>query len=474
MDPTTPTDEYDEEDFDTLAGFTPKQQLATAAADTHRFTLFGGARGPGKSRWLRWWLLRFLLDAYNRLDLTHVHVGLFCEDYPVLRDRQISKIRYEFPTWLGEVKETQDDGLGYFLYPEYGSGVLSLRNLDDPSKYQSAEFAAIAIDELTKNPLSTFNVLRGSLRWPGIKYPPLVAGTNPGGIGHLWVKAYFIDGQFPAEMLPLAAEFAFIKALPSDNQHLDEQYWLDLATLPPDLAAAWVEGSWDVFEGMAFRHWNRARHVVAAFDIPAHWPRWRAVDWGKVNPFCCLWLALDPDTGRVYVYRELYLTDLTDRQQARLILANSPPAEKINITYADPSMWTKKTFEDTTFSTADEYGAEKVWLTRADNDRLTGKRKVDTMLMDLPDGRPGVCIFEACENLIRTLPGLPYDRTNVEDVDSSSEDHAYDSLRYGLTNVNPRPRPVQTQAQIQDALARRVPAVQRLIGGGGGMRSSDL
>lgn len=424
--------------FDELCQWTPKQWIATQAADTYKYTLFGGARGPGKSRWLRWFLLRFLLQAHLVLHIEHVHVGLFCEDYRQLADRQISKINFEFPAYLGKVRETATDGLGFFLRPEWGSGVLALRNLDDPSKYQSAEFAAIGVDELTKNPVDTFNTLRGSLRWPGIRHTPFVAGSNPGSIGHLWVKAYWVDRLYPREMEPVASEFAFVRALPSDNLHLDESYWEMLNTLPEDLRRAWVEGDWNVFAGQAFSGFS-ARHIVEPFEIPRHWPKWRAVDWGYRNPWCCLWLARDPDIGRVVVYREAYEDSLTDRQQAALILENSPKAEKVSITYADPSMWAKKNKDGQIFTTASEYQAWRVPLTKAENERLQGKRKVDTLLMNLPDAQPGLVVFRTCENLVRTLPALPYDTVNVEDVDTDSEDHAYDALRYGLSRVSPKP-----------------------------------
>jgi len=96
-------------------------------------------------------------------------------------------------------------------------------------------------------------------------------------------------------------------------------------------------------------------------------------------------------------------------------------------------MWERKTIEETVTSTADVFQQEKVPLTRADNDRLSGKRRIDRLLSPLPDGKPGLVIFANCVNLIRTLPALPYDKTRVEDVDSDAEDHAYDALRYLTT-----------------------------------------
>lgn len=436
-----------------LFHWTAKQAAATATADVTKYTLFGGFRGPGKSYWLRWYLLRFLLLCQAH-GLKGVKVGLFCEDYPVLKDRQISKIRAEFPRALGAVKDTKTDGLGFYLND--GGGVLALRNLDDPSKYMGAEFAAIGVDQLEKNKLDTFNQLRGSLRWPGIKNTRFVATANPGGIGHLWVKQFWLDGIFPEEMQRIKDQFAFVRAAPDDNPHLDASYWEMLETLPTTLARAWRWGEWDVFAGQVFTTWRHESHTCDPFEIPATWPRWLGIDWGRSNPWCCLWLTQNPETGRVYVYREAYERDLTDRAQARKIKTLSGN-DKIEYRLADPSMWTKKSHEDSTFSTYDEYLAEGVYLQKADNDRMTGKRKVDSLLEAGDDG-PQLVVFRTCTNLIRTLPALPYDPVAVEDVDTKGEDHAYDALKYGLSRVNPRPvrKPVDERSKQVDRIEKLV------------------
>lgn len=435
----------------------PKQAEATRAADSHGYVLFGGSRGPGKSYWLRWWLLRFLLLCFER-GIRNVRVGLFCETYPVLIDRQVAKIEEEFPAFLGRVRVSKSHGFGFHLERRWGGGVIALRNLDDPNKFKGAEFAAIGVDQIEMITEEKFNVLRASKRWPLISQTRFVATANPGGIGHAWVKALWIDRQFPPYLEALKDEFVFIRALPDDNKFLPPEYWQELNSLPPALARAWRYGEWDIFAGQAFPEWRRDAHVIEPCDIPAHWIRIRAIDWGYRNPFCCLWAAKDPDTGRVVVYREAYQAGLTDRQQARLIKEMTPLGEIVAQTYADPSMWTRKNREDTTFSSADEYRAEGVVLTQADNDRLTGARKVRQLLSLGPDGKPLLQIFSTCTNLIRTLPALPYAKNgNPEDVDSEAEDHAYDALRYLLTRVNPRPVPtarVQERPMLDPILKR--------------------
>lgn len=368
-------------------------------------------------------------------------VGLFCENYPVLQDRQISKIEEEFPEELGEVKSTQKRGLGFYVA---GGGLLALRNLDKPKKYQSAEFAGILVDELTKHTVKTFDTLRGSLRWPGLDphWLKFVAATNPGDIGHLWVKSYFIDRVYPPELERDAHKFAFVPALPDDNPHLDADYWQMLETLPPELARAWRWGDWDQFEGQAFGEWRRELHTVEPFPIPDHWIRWRAIDWGYSAPFCCLWLAKNLATGQVVIYRELYRAGLTDPEQAREINRLTGD-DKIRLTVADPSLWTKRSLEEKTRSTADVYREHGIRMQQADNSRIDGKRRIHEALAIQEDtDQPGLLIFENCKNLIRTLPALPRDEIHPEDIDTAAEDHAYDTLRYGLgVRIGKRPKP---------------------------------
>lgn len=415
-----------------LVQWTARQTAAWEALFTHRFVLYGGARGGGKSYWLRWALVLLLIFWFKTKGIKGIMTGLFCEDYPSLRDRQISKIEKEFPAWLGEVKETQEEGLCFFLRDRFGAGRIALRNLNDPSKYKSTEFAAIAIDELTQNPtIEVFNLLRGSLRWPGISHTIILAATNPDGPGNLWVRELWIEAIYPPELKPLACQFKFIQALPADNPHLDTQYWEDLNTQPEEIRRAWVEGDWYVFTGQVFKAFRKATHIITPQEIPAHWRRYRGIDWGSAAPFVCLWGAMNPDNGRWIIYREVDRTDLSDREQARLINDNTPPGELIQASYADPSMWGKKKADDT--PSALIYAQNGVALVPASNDRVDGKRRIERLLGTMSDGMPGLLVFETCPNLTRTLPALVHDKANIEDVDTHGPDHWYDAARYLTT-----------------------------------------
>lgn len=423
----------------------PSQARALDAMYRTEYLLFGGAAGPGKSYVLRWAAVEFLLYQAAR-GLTGVHVGLFCEDYPTLKDRHVTKIKREFPPWLGTLRATQDEGYGYYLAPEYGGGVVSLRNLDDPAKYASAEFAGIFVDELTKNPRQTFDDLRFRKRWPGIEHSPFMCASNPGSIGHAWVKKLWIDRDFSGDDSVLAPErFMFIPARAGENPYLPASYWQTLNSLPEAMRRAMLEGDWNVFQGQVFGEWRPDLHVCEPFGIPDNWARLVAIDYGYANPFCALWLARNEAKTKVYVYREMYQAGWGAREQAKRIKAASAD-ENVRQYPADPSMWQKRegiSGEDIVGITlAGEYEREGLYLTPANNNRLAGLNEVHELLKwkRLPsneDGpgrlmvEPRLQVFANCTNLIRTLPALPYDNITVEDVDTDAEDHAYDALRYG-------------------------------------------
>ena len=183
-------------------------------------------------------------------------------------------------------------------------------------------------------------------------------------------------------------------------------------------------------EGQAFPEFDRSVHVCEPFKIPEAWPKWRAVDYGYAVPYCCLWFTRAP-TGRLYVYRETYGTRKTALEQAYEVRMASV-GEQYRFSVGDPAMWATRREGKVYQSVADQYGEIGVHLQPASNDRLSGKALVHAAL-DHADGvSPVLQIFNTCHNLIRTLPMLPTDPHKPEDVDTATDDHAYDCGRYGL------------------------------------------
>ena len=231
--------------FSELTKFFPKQQEALSASKRFKFVLFGGSVGSGKSYWLRWSCLYWLIKYHAKYGIKGIRAGLFCEDYPSLNDMHLTKVKFEFPKWLGTWNEQKKE---FTLAPEYGSGILAFRNLDEPEKYLSVEFAVIAIDEINRNPKTTFDMLRSRHRWPGIKDVRFLAGCNP--LGEAWVKNMWVKRLFPPNEKE-QYEFVFVPALPTDNPHLPQEYYKSLESLPDSQRRAYLEGNWDAFdEGM--------------------------------------------------------------------------------------------------------------------------------------------------------------------------------------------------------------------------------
>jgi phage terminase large subunit len=416
-----------------IPGFLPFHAAAREADkfEGPEWIALGGKRGPGKSH---------AAMAQAALD--------DCQRVPGLKFLFLRKVMKTAQESLEDLvrrlcanvphKQTANE----IEFPN-GSRILlgGFKDERDIDKYLGIEYDGILIEECTQLSEKKKDAIRGSLRTSkGTWRPRIYLTTNADGAGLMWFKKMFV---LPARA-GMQTTTRFIDVTHITNPFINPEYqvWLDGLTGP--LRKAWRDGDWDAFAGMSFPDWNHGRHVCKPFDIPDSWPKWRATDWGFRSPFCTLWFAKNMDTHRIYVYREYYQAELTDREQAEAILFATPPNENAIFSYADPSMWERKNQDGKIFSTVDEYRKAGVILTKADNNRLSGMRKVHNILADLPDGDPGLQVFENCPRLIEQMESLACDSHNPEDVDTEQEDHAFDTLKYGLTNeskaILPPPR----------------------------------
>lgn len=428
--------------FSDLSHFSPKQKEANAKLKKIKFLLYGGAMYGGKSYWLRWALLELLIRAAVN-GHRGLRAGLFSEDYPTLADRQLCKIKVEFPAWLGTYKETAHE---FILAPEYGGGTLCFRNLDDPSKYQSSEFAFIGVEELTKNPYEVFTMLRTRLRWPNFEDVKFLAATNPGDIGHTWVKKLFIDKEFD-ENEQEQDQFGFIQALAVDNPNVSPSYLRSLDSLPEELRKAYRDGNWEIFKGQFFGEWRARKndneyHVVASYAPTKADIIFGSMDWGfDPDSFCYhLHAAIKVHTSkgdftRIKTFAELYGNKQYPKDWS-VKIKNLEKGFVLQGRYSDPSAgnrhpsWTaKEAGGDSVLAEFSNYG---ITFTRGNNDKKNGYQTMRNWLAPGPDGLPLWQVCSCCTNLIKQMPAAIFDPNNSFIVKEGGEDHAVASARYGL------------------------------------------
>lgn len=336
-----------------------------------------------------------------------------------------------------------------------------MQHADSVYGYQGAQYDVLIWDELTQFEEAQYTYLLSRVRARSGLRPSVRAATNPGGVGHGWVKRMFVDAAPPDTAYPLRdpdtdevlGTGRFIPARLTDNAKLleaDPSYLQRLGRLPDALRRALRDGDWDVFEGQVFVEWHRETHTLRPFPIPPDWPRLVGLDYGTNRPFVALWCAIgtrladDPEpnarcTGQhAYVYREVVARGWDDEQMAHAVATYSQ-GERITAYHADPASFFLKN-NQTGQSPAALFLQRGVRLTPANNDRIPGKRAVEYQIARCACGVPRARVFETCVELIRAIPSLPYDQHNVEDVDTKAEgDDPYDAWRYLL--MGPRPRP---------------------------------
>ena len=97
---------------------------------------------------------------------------------------------------------------------------------------------------------------------------------------------------------------------------------------------------------------------------------------------------------------------------------------------ADPAIFNESQGES--IAEMQEKHPNYIFWKPGDHTRLAGKMQFHYRLAFDREGRPMFQVFDTCKHFIRTIPNLVYDESNVEDIDTTQEDHIYDECRYVL------------------------------------------
>lgn len=316
---------------------------------------------------------------------------------------------------------------------------------NDVYQYQSAEYDVIRFDELTHFTEAQYVYLISRVRGANGFPKQVKSSTNPGGVGHSWVKDRFVDPS------PPNVEFVgkdgikriFIPSLLTDNTFLmnsDPDYQKRLEALPDKEKRALLYGDWDIFDGQYFTEFSRDTHVCMPFEIPKAWRRYRAIDYG-LDMLACFWIAVD-STHNCYVYKELCESDLPISTAAQRILEFTDANEQIYATLAPPDLWNRS--QETGKSKAIIFHESGLSLTKSNNDREAGWLSIKELLKKDANGDSRLHIFNTCSRLIKNLPELQRDPKKPSDTMTEPHDitHAPDALRY-FSIYYSRPSPEQ-------------------------------
>lgn len=401
----------------------------------------------------------------------------------------------------------------YFKGPKGGRLRFAyLENDSDADSYQGHSYTRLYPEEMGTFPTEApLNKMTATLR-SGNGVPCQMKGTcNPGGPGHQWVKARYRLGEYPQGLKLFKTEFInpftkekiektriFIPSKVIDNRYLGSDYVANLFQVGSEtLVKAWLAGDWSVVEGAFFDCWS-SDMIIRPCVFPDWWAKFQSGDWGSARPFSFDWWIIAGDDfehpdgfliprGAIICYRQHYgcadpvgAPNVGVKRPAEIVaqeILQFENGESLSYRVLDPAAFSS----DGGPSIAERmYTAtsNKLAFRRADNARIARKGAMggwDQLRARMlgENGRPMIYFFSTCTNSIRTIPALQHDDTNAEDVDSSMEDHAADSVRYAcMSRPYVRPKPVgstdpqffqQGQAMDTDALFKPSKHMERRL-----------
>jgi Terminase large subunit, T4likevirus-type, N-terminal len=475
-------------------------------------TLFGGARGGGKSDGV---LGEWLVHA-NQYKNKAIGLCVRRERTQLVELIERSKVLYR-PL---DAQFHEQDKL--WRFPNGARLRFAYLESDsDAQAYQGHSYTRVYVEEMGTflNPDPIFKLMATLSRDPSVP-SRFIATANPGGPGHSWIKARYIDPA-PLGMTILPTEIKdpfsgtttikqriFIPSKVTDNPYTYTPEYIGNLHLSgnKELVKAWLMGDWDVMLGAFFPEWSTARHVIRRFNIPRHWTRFMSFDWGSAAPFSVGWYAVVPDEfdagldvypdqwqlfegqselthittlprGAIIRYKEWYGSKFADTsitstvenyniglkmsaEEVALGIADREADEPRNdngggrIAYrvADPSIF--KTDSGPSIAERMSTSPYRIYFRKADNTRVGRNGALggwDALRQRLKgDGTtPMIFFMENCYHAIRTLPILQHDEAKLEDVDTDSEDHAPDEIRYAcMSRPYSSPQVVDTVRRV--------------------------
>jgi hypothetical protein len=212
-----------------------------------------------------------------------------------------------------------------------------------------------------------------------------------------------------------------------------------------------LNGNWNAVVGAYFPEIDPKVHLVKPFQVPDHWLRFMAMDWGACgegDPFSIGWWAVSDGCvpayprGALICYRSYYgygLPKITVNQVASEIIRRER-SEAITYRVAGGDIQDKR---GTGPSIMEIFGTYGIHFQRADMRRVSGWQQLRERLVGL-HGAPAVYFFEEMVNELETMMNLQHDMNDPNEC-AAGEDHFADMVRYAAMS-----RPWTTDKPLAD------------------------
>jgi phage terminase large subunit len=329
-----------------------------------------------------------------------------------------------------------------YRYPN--GSILVLGGLDKASRIMSTDYDVIFVQESIELAENDWEALTTRLRNGVVPYQQIIGDTNPDAPTH-WLKRRCEYGKT-----------VILESRHEDNPLLwnqEKRDWtepgsdyvakLDALTGPRKQRLRF--GQWVQAEGVVYEGWDPAVHLIDRFPIPADWPRYWSVDFGYTNPFVTQWWAEDPD-GRLYLYRQLYMTQRLVEDHAAQILAlarNEPRPKRV---ICDHDAEGRATLERYL----------KMTTTPAKKNKSPGIQAVASRLKTTGDGKPRLFLLR--DSLVER------DRALLEQKKPVCTEEEFDSYVWDLANNRKKgEEPVDKDNHGMDALRYLVAQVDVVV-----------
>lgn len=339
-----------------ICNFSPKQEDFWKAILTHRYSLYGGTAGCGKTRSLVACAasLNFLYGAHH----IPIHGGLASADMSAVQSRFIEHIdNLLVNNGFGEIVGTTKEGPPMFRFFDKRYGTIRFYSLYDHTKLKGKNIGYLAVDEITEVSEECFAWIDSRVRLAGtgnnpLRDPadrlrnrqPVFAATNPDGIHSHWVKEYFISKTFDTPLgknrIGETDDYCFIPASLEDNpdEHFQKTYRHTLEQLSDEKRSAWLDGSWEYSSSVRFPFLAETYN----HDLPdANFVV--GLDYGYSKDETAIIFAACDGDGVVWVDNVLVFKGELIDDTAKIVVEelktryNKPSA----IVYADPAIWSK-------------------------------------------------------------------------------------------------------------------------------------